>query len=272
MVSTDGHVLAYEALQFSMDIMVMFAIVAFMFFKHIREDAEPSRIPNVTCFAIIFLLSLTGAMGLTIRAASGNSFCEDFLSSRPGKCREAGLAIAMSWTSAVIAVAGLLVSWLDKSRGAAEVTGLYVPHRSVRDTELLGRQPASKLANVLPPRIQIPRPIAPHPASRSRVPYHNQGPIQPTPAPAQTLPRYSHIFPPNRVPSSLPSSFPRESNRLSPLMLHRKINGPVGQAPRNQATFMRIDDLRTLPGNGHQAGGKMQRVDEKDLWKQKFLV
>ena len=41
-------------------------------------------------------------MGLVIRATSESGFCEEFLSARPEKCREARLAIAMSWTSVVV--------------------------------------------------------------------------------------------------------------------------------------------------------------------------
>jgi len=73
-----------------------------MFFKYKHEGAEPSRVPNVTCFSIIFVVSLTGAVGLATRATSGNGFCEEFLSDHPEKCREAGLTIAMSWISVII--------------------------------------------------------------------------------------------------------------------------------------------------------------------------
>lgn len=41
-------------------------------------------------------------MGLTIRAASGNGFCEEFLSVGSEKCRGAGIVIVMSWTSVII--------------------------------------------------------------------------------------------------------------------------------------------------------------------------
>lgn len=73
-----------------------------MFFKYMHEDAEPSRVPDITCFSVILSLSLTGAMGLAIRATFENGFCEEFLSAHPEKCREAELAIAMSWTSVII--------------------------------------------------------------------------------------------------------------------------------------------------------------------------
>ena len=72
------------------------------FYKHTHEDAEPSRAPTLTCFSIIFSLSLTGAVGLTIRATSGDGFCEEFLSADPGKCVEARLVLGMSWTSVII--------------------------------------------------------------------------------------------------------------------------------------------------------------------------
>lgn len=73
-----------------------------MLFKHKYKDREPSRVPNVTCFSVIFSLSLMGAAGLTIRATSGGGFCGEFVSAHPEKCREAGFVIAMSWTSVII--------------------------------------------------------------------------------------------------------------------------------------------------------------------------
>lgn len=70
--------------------------------KKKHEDEETSRIINVVGFSAIFLLSLTGAGGLTIRATSGSNFCEEFSSGGSGRCGEARLAVAMSWTSVVI--------------------------------------------------------------------------------------------------------------------------------------------------------------------------
>ena len=73
-----------------------------MSIKDRYKDVEPSRTPNLTCFSIILLLSLTGAMGLSIRAAVGSGFCEEFLSSNPEKCREARWAVTLSWTSVFV--------------------------------------------------------------------------------------------------------------------------------------------------------------------------
>jgi hypothetical protein len=71
-------------------------------FNRIHRGVEPSRVPYITCFSVISFLSLVGATGLSIRATSGGGFCEEFLSDHPEKCREAGLAIVMSWTSFII--------------------------------------------------------------------------------------------------------------------------------------------------------------------------
>jgi hypothetical protein len=117
----DDHVLEYEELQFLMDATVMFVIVMLsvslslslshtptltMFFsqlsKYKYDGSEPSRVSNVVNFSVIFLCSLAGAMGLAIRATSGNVFCEEFLSIGSEKCRGAVLVIAMSWTSVII--------------------------------------------------------------------------------------------------------------------------------------------------------------------------
>lgn len=116
----NGRILAYGVLQFTMDLAVMSAILVLcvspiffandiptltifysMFFKYTHEDAEPSRAPNLTCFSIIFSLSLTGAVGLTI-GSSGDGFCEEFLSTHPDTCMEASLVLGMSWASAAI--------------------------------------------------------------------------------------------------------------------------------------------------------------------------
>lgn len=235
-----------------------------MWFKYIHKGAEPSRIPNVICFSIILSLSLTGAMGLAIRAASGGGFCEEFLSAHPEKCREAGLAIAMSCTSVIfgelgylfavhvaifssarLAIAGILVSWLDKHPGAVEVRKLYAPQRPAREIELLRQQSTSEPTNVLPP-IHVSRPPASHATSRPR------GPL-----PARTLPGHSQ-----RILSA---------NGPAPLMLNRTVHGPVGQTPRNRPALTRIEDLQALPSNVDQIRGSAQTVDYKDMWKVKFL-
>ena len=242
-----------------------------MWFKYMYKDAEPSRIPNVICFSIILSLSLTGAMGLTIRAASGDGFCEEFLSAHPEKCREAGLAIAMSWTSVIfgelgylfavhvaifssarLAIAGILVSWLDKHPGAVEVRKLYAPRRPAREIELLRQQFTSEPTNA-PLRIHVPRPPASHAAPRPRGPHYTQGPV-----PARTLPGH-----PQRILSA---------NGPAPLMLNRTVHGPVGQTPRNRLALTRIEDVQTLPSNVNPIRGSAQTVNEKDMWKLKFLV
>jgi len=104
--------------------------------KYKRRDAEPSRVPNLVAFFILLVLSLSGAIALSIRAASrnGKGLCKNPTSEHPGKCKEASIALALTWLSVMIgaptatlslytvepnhsplAVAGLVVSSLDSS-------------------------------------------------------------------------------------------------------------------------------------------------------------
>lgn len=54
-------------------------------------------------------------------------------------------------------------------------------------------------------------------------------------------------------------------------MLHREVNASVGQAPRNQSTLMRTENLRTPPDYIGSMKWKVGSVNERDIWKQKFL-
>ena len=256
-------------------------LIAFcsLFFKYKYEDLGESRAPNVTCFSFILLFSLTGALGLAIRATSGSGFCEKLLSSGSEGCVEAGLVMAMSWTCVVtggftsfavrvviflpvrLAIVGILVSSLDKYPGALEATRLYAPQRSTRDLELLKRPAALEAMNT-PPRIHVPRPppasyeAAP---SRQRADYMKQ--IRSL-VPAQSFPRLSQRFSSHKDSPSPPKRNER------PLMLHRKINGPA----RDRSLFTRIDDLSTPPDNTIPIRLNAQKADGRDLWKQKYVV
>lgn len=159
------------------------------------------------------------------------------------------------------AIAGILASWLDRRPKDVEMTGLYAPSRSARDIELLRRQSASTPTSA-PPPLHIPRPSASHTASHPQGPYLTRDPRQFVPA--QTLSGHSQKVPSHNITSYLPSSSPRETSGPIPLMLHREVNGPVGQAPRNQPTFMQIDDPNPTKLN-------TRKVRRKDMWKQKYL-
>lgn len=170
----------------------------------------------------------------------------------------------MTSSSAHPAVAGILVSWLDKYPGVVEVSKFYALQRSAGEIELLKQQPPLKPMNASP-RIYIPRPPpASYAASQPRGPRQLVLP--------QTLPGYSQRVPSQRVPSYLCPSPTRRTNEPASLILHREVRGPVGQAPRNQPTLMRIDGLKTPPDNLTPIRWSTQKVDGKDMWKQKFLV
>lgn len=299
--------LAYETLQFSIDTAVMFTIVALcvssiclptmpptltmfssMFFKDKHKDMEPSRIPNLVCFSLIFSLSLMAAIGLAIRAAYGNGFCEEFISTSSGECREAGFAVAMSWTSVIVggltyhsqpvhtsflsaclAIAGILVSWLDKHSGTTEATKAYILRRPIRELELLKQQSPRKPTDTSP-RIHVPRPVAPYVASGPRGPQNTQGFIQL--APARTLRRSSQRIPSIRVPSSpLPSILTRISNNQGSLMLNREVKGPIGPGPRSLLSSIQTDHSQTLLHNAHPMKSKKQEAGKNEVWKLKYL-
>ncbi|KAF9778244.1 hypothetical protein BJ322DRAFT_1114487 [Thelephora terrestris] len=245
----------YETLQYLVDLLVPVVILASLFFKEKYGPTAPHRIPNVVCFSAIFSLSLTGAVSLAIRAGSGSDFCNDFLSSHPEKCREASWAIALSWGSVIVAVAGILVSFFDKHPGLAEATKPSA-YQSLREIELSRQRYQLETADSRP-QIHIPRPTGPDMASRS---HRAEGPLPPPPA--YTLPR---LPPRNSDPfSSLPSG--QDGSVGRPLVLNRPIARAVGQAPRNQATFMRIEDTSPPP-----VRRKEQKVDARDVWKLKYI-
>ena len=166
----------------------------------------------------------------------------------------------VTFLSALVAITGILVSCFDKHPGPAKAIKLSAPHQSSRDIESLRHQFQSETGDV-PPRVHISRPRALSTASRSQGPYQAGGPAQP--APAYTLPRQPRR---NRDPSSS-RPFDRDESGGRTLVLNRQVTRAVGQAPRNQATFMRIDDTRTPP-----VRRKESKADERDMWKRKYLV
>ena len=71
--------------------------------KYKRRNEGPSHLPNLIGFFILFVFSLVGAIGLTIRGASrgGKGLCEDFASGHPKNCTKATVAVAVAWVSVV---------------------------------------------------------------------------------------------------------------------------------------------------------------------------
>lgn len=72
--------------------------------KYIRRNAAPSRVPNLIAFSILYVLSLTGAIGLTARGASenGKGLCTDFGEARPKECAQGAVAATFSWIAVVL--------------------------------------------------------------------------------------------------------------------------------------------------------------------------
>lgn len=72
--------------------------------KYKRRSAESSRVLNLIAFSVLLVLSLAGAIGLSVRAASrnGKGLCQDPDSENPSKCREAAAALAVTWISVMI--------------------------------------------------------------------------------------------------------------------------------------------------------------------------
>lgn len=140
----------------------------------------------------------------------------------------------MNFLSARLAIAGVLVSWLDKHPGAAEAIKLYAPQRSVREIELLKQRPTSTPTKV-PPRIHISRPTPSYVVSRPQGPHHTQDLTRL--APARALPRNSQRSPSTWDPSPSLPLLPREPNGSDTLMLHRTVKGPLGQSLRKNHIF-----------------------------------
>ncbi|KAF9647440.1 hypothetical protein BDM02DRAFT_3187962 [Thelephora ganbajun] len=167
----------YEALQFSMDIIVLFTILCFSAFKYKRRNAEPSRIPNLIAFSILSVFSFVGAIGLAVRSASskGNGLCEDFASKHPGNCTEAAVAMTLTWVSVVIAGAGLVVSWFDKGSRMATSNSPYGWQRPAKELVLPKQYQQSKSSFhsshshvVGPTASYIPRPRDPYDTPRRK--------------------------------------------------------------------------------------------------------
>jgi len=111
--------LAFEAgaLQFSMDIAVLFIIFCFSVLEYTRRNVAPIRLPNLIAFSMVFVLSFIGAIGLTARGASrnGNGLCGDFADAHPKRCTKAAVAMVFTWVAVAFAGGGLVVSWLDRN-------------------------------------------------------------------------------------------------------------------------------------------------------------
>lgn len=160
--------------------------------KFIRRGEAPSRVPNLVGFSILSVLSLVGAIGLTVRGASrsGKGLCEDFADAHPEKCRQAAVAMMFTWIAVLfgasstslavrlvnlkilLALGGLVVSWLDrKSR-----IGSYNPYgweRPVKELDLPKHyQQSSSLSShshvVGPTLSYIPRPRDPYDPPRRK--------------------------------------------------------------------------------------------------------
>lgn len=75
-----------------------------------RRNTGPSRILNLFAFSVLFVLSLVGAVGLSVRGASqqGKGLCEDFASEHPENCTKATIAVTITWISVVIGMSSPL--------------------------------------------------------------------------------------------------------------------------------------------------------------------
>lgn len=161
-----------------------------------------------------------------------------------------------------LAIVGILVSSLVKYPGDLEATRLYAPgQRSTRELKLLKRPAAAPERMNTPPRIRVLRPPpASYEAARSRKRGDYMDQIRSL-VPARSFPKLSHRF-----SSHKDSSSPLKINELPPLMLRRKLNGEVGQASKDQSPFSRNDEL-PIP-----IKLDAQKVDERNMWKQKYVV
>jgi len=229
----------FEALQFSMDIIVLFTILCFSALKYKRRNAESSRLPNLVVFSIIFVLSLVGAVGLAVRAASGGGkgLCEDFAL---GNCTVAVVAMTLTWVSVIIAGVGLLVSWLDKSSRRALLGGTYHPEGPEKEPKLPRRSWPNFRSSLTyapgPTDSYVPRPRDPYDAPRRRRSDRSQ--------PHQINPRR---VPSNRAPvpslPSLPSFRPvgLETDTVAARRINRR------ETNRARPDQMAHEDLSELP-------------------------
>jgi hypothetical protein len=260
--------------------------------KYMRRDAEPSYIPSLVLFSILSILSLVGAIGLSVRGASrnGKGLCEDFASEHPEKCTNAAIVMGIAWISVIIgtpsvslssylypltlfsAFAGLLVSWLDRSLRMTRANNPDGWQRPVKELELPKQYlqpkssfPSSRLYVIGPTASYIPRPRDPYDTPRRRRSTRSQ----------------PHQMNPQRVPSNrapipplppLPSFHPLE---LEPDMVAaRRINRVQGNRARSdQRAYKDLPELppptrRPLEDPHKREMQRMRHLSPTDLYAQ----
>jgi len=167
----------FEALQFAMDIIVLFTILCFSVLRYKRRDAVSSRTSYLIVFSVIFVLSLVGAIGLAARAASrkGKGLCEDLSPKHPGNCTEAAFALAFAWLSVVIAGAGIVISWFDRSSRTGALSGPDDWKEPTKDAEEFKSTFRSSHSYVPGPTASyVPRPRDPYDTPRRKRSTHSQ--------------------------------------------------------------------------------------------------
>lgn len=248
---------------------VFYSLFFRLFIQYRYGDREPSRAQNVTLFSILLSLSFTGALGLSIRAASSSDFYEEFRSSHPGDRLEGGLALSMSWISVFIrefrqpssspphgvfspirlAMIGILASWSEKHPKDLEARRLYSGQRPF---ELQGYYSGQEPTTARP-GIYMPRPpLAAYTAARSRQLNRMER------TEAQTLARVS----PSRLQRVQSHTAPPPPPKITEPMLGRKVNGPVGESLRKQYPYPPIspeDDAFPIRVDAWKAQEKKRR-------------
>jgi len=261
----------FEALQFSVDIIVLFTILCFFGLKYKRRNEEPSRIPNLIVFSIIFLLSLIGAIGLSVRAASGGGkgLCQDLSPNNPGNCTVAAVAMTLTWVSVIIADVGLVVSWLDRSSRMASLSVPYDLEEPEKEPEL----PRQTRPNFRSSHSYVPGPTASY-VPRPRDPYD-------APRRKRSDRSQSHQTNPRRVPTNkgpanplpaLPSFHPvgLDTDTVAARRINRK------ETKRTRSEQKAREDLPELPPPARRPPGdpdtmeirKMRHISPTDLYAQ----
>lgn len=229
----------FAALQFSMDIVVLFTILCFSVLRYKRPDAVSSRVSNLIVFFLVFVLSLVGAIGLAARAAPGRGkgLCEDLSSKHPGNCTEAAFALTFAWLSVVIAGAGIVISWFDRSSRTGSSTVPDDWQEPTKDAEEFRSTFRSSHSYVPGPTSSyVPRPRDPYDTPRRKRSTHSQ--LQPT-GPQRVPSRRGPAAPLPALPAFHPLGLEADTTA------DRRVNRRQSKRPRSEQSEQK--NLPELP-------------------------
>ncbi|KAN0075228.1 hypothetical protein V8E55_011251 [Tylopilus felleus] len=117
---------AFQVLAICFDVLSLMTVIGCLCHQHVRRDQETSNMRNLCLFGVCGLLGFVLAMSLTVHARQGGGMgiCNDFVHAG-SPCVVAGVQLGMAYVSPVLALLGVIISWIDRFPGAVRVTPRY---------------------------------------------------------------------------------------------------------------------------------------------------